>query len=181
MKNGKTTVDYNDGDVSEHNFKTEEYKVLALPNQPFSFTTLCDIAPSYLTCPICLEILDKPQTLKTCMHTFCSVCITRINNCATCGLPFQESDVASNPIITTLSAALQSKNHLDMSAAMALSTMVHMEKEQEEQRHKDRKESKERKDERNDERKDKSEKTWRCRKCGKQKAKKQTRCGVGCK
>lgn len=102
VKNGKTTVDYNDGDVSEHNFKTEEYKVLALPNQPFSFTTLCDIAPSYLTCPICLEILDKPQTLKTCMHTFCYVCITRINNCATCGLPFQESDVASNPIITTL-------------------------------------------------------------------------------
>ena len=155
-----TTVDYMDGDVSKHNFAREKHVVLAPPDAPFTFTTLCQVAPSYLKCPICLEVFQAPKTIAKCMHTFCARCISSSTQCAICAVSFEEGDLVRHPIVAGLSAALV-RGEFD--AASILSAM---------------------KDGRDDGVQAGVQgphyALFKCRKCGGMKQSRQIRCGAAC-
>ena len=130
---------------------------LAPPDAPFTFTTLCQVAPSYLKCPICLEVFQAPKTIAKCMHTFCARCISSSTQCAICAVSFEEGDLVRHPIVAGLSAALV-RGEFD--AASILSAM---------------------KDNQDGEvQAGVQGPLFKCRKCGGMKQSKQIRCGAAC-
>lgn len=157
-----TVVEYMDGDVQAHDFTKEEHHVLALPEDPLCFTKLCEFAPLYLKCPVCLDIFETPRTLKTCLHTFCANCLGT-SKCVICAVPFTDSDVGSNPIIAALSSSLRP----EIDAVVALQTLATNTETVKTVQTTPKKAQG-------------GSGKWRCRKCGKKKPLRQMRCGVGC-
>lgn len=148
---------------AESAFQPGAAAVLALPEDSLCFSKLCEFAPLYLKCPVCLDIFETPRTLKTCLHTFCANCLGT-SKCVICAAPFTDSDVGSNPIITALSSSLRPEKIDAVVALQSLATSTETSTETVKPAEKAQNRSGK----------------WRCRKCGKKKPLRQMRCGVGC-
>ncbi|KAG2386582.1 hypothetical protein C9374_002326 [Naegleria lovaniensis] len=59
-----------------------------------------------LQCPICKELLDNPKCIRTCLHFFCDLCISREfsfrNRCPICKEEYSKSDIIKVPFVSDM-------------------------------------------------------------------------------
>ncbi|KAF0975860.1 hypothetical protein FDP41_005187 [Naegleria fowleri] len=59
-----------------------------------------------LQCPICKELLDNPKCIRTCLHFFCDLCISREfsfrNRCPVCKEEYSKSEIIKVPFVSDL-------------------------------------------------------------------------------